>query len=248
VPRAPSPRTATRSARGAEPSLDPSTFGIINVISTEIAERPRGFAAPARGDDVEGSSGDPWAPDFGAPSGMGGLGLSGIGEGGGGEGSGVGLGRLGGLGRGLGNCADCSDGKRSALGGGLGTHRLHAVGAIRLCGGPADAEPAPCTASVVGRLPPDVIQRVVRQNFGRFRRCYEDGLRAQPSLGGHVKVAFVIGRDGSVTSARDAGSDLPDRSVVSCVVRSFGALSFPEPDGGVVNVLYPVMLSPADGS
>ena len=36
--------------------------------------------------------------------------------------------------------------------------------------------------SVSGRLPPEVIQRIVRQNFGRFRLCYENGLRSNPNL------------------------------------------------------------------
>jgi len=35
---------------------------------------------------------------------------------------------------------------------------------------------------VNGRLPPEVIQRIVRQKFGRFRLCYEQNLRMQPSL------------------------------------------------------------------
>src|SRR5262249_36840059 len=51
-----------------------------------------------------------------------------------------------------------------------------------------------------GSLPPELIQRTVRQNFGRFRMCYEDGLRRSPSLAGRVAVRFVIGRDGSVSS------------------------------------------------
>ena len=54
--------------------------------------------------------------------------------------------------------------------------------------------------SVSGRLPPEVIQRIVRQNFGRFRLCYENGLRNNPNLQGRVAVRFVIGRDGAVSN------------------------------------------------
>ena len=43
---------------------------------------------------------------------------------------------------------------------------------------------------VNGRLPPEVIQRIVRQNFGRFRLCYEDGLKSNPELAGRVTVKF----------------------------------------------------------
>ena len=38
--------------------------------------------------------------------------------------------------------------------------------------------------------------------------------------------------------------NLPDQSVISCVVRGFGNLSFPQPEGGIVTVVYPIMLEP----
>jgi len=65
------------------------------------------------------------------------------------------------------------------------------------------------STAVNGRLPPEVIQRIVRQNFGRFRLCYENGARTAPSLKGRVSVRFVIDRTGAVVGAADAGSDLP---------------------------------------
>lgn len=100
--------------------------------------------------------------------------------------------------------------------------------------------------SVTGRLPPEVIQRIVRQNFGRFRLCYENGLRNNPNLQGRVGVRFVIGRDGAVTNVSNGGSDMPDGGVVRCVVRAFNGLSFPQPEAGIVSVVYPIMFSPGD--
>jgi hypothetical protein len=97
---------------------------------------------------------------------------------------------------------------------------------------------------VSGRLPPEVIQRIVRQNFGRFRLCYENGLRASPSLTGRVAVRFVIGRDGAVSNVANGGSDLPDPTTVGCVVRAFYGLSFPQPENGIVTVTYPILFSP----
>lgn len=55
---------------------------------------------------------------------------------------------------------------------------------------------------------------------------------------------FVIDRSGSVATAADGGSTLADADVVACVVRAFQSLSFPQPEGGVVTVLYPLVLSP----
>jgi hypothetical protein len=95
-----------------------------------------------------------------------------------------------------------------------------------------------------GRLPPEVIQRIVRQSSGRFRLCYENGLRSSPGLRGRVAVSFVIGRDGAVSHVGDGGSDLPDAGVIACVVRSFYGLSFPQPESGVVTVRYPLAFEP----
>ena len=100
------------------------------------------------------------------------------------------------------------------------------------------------TTTVSGRLPPEVIQRIVRQNYGRFRMCYEQGLSKNPNLEGRVSVRFVIGRDGAVSNAANGGSDLPNAGVVDCVVRAYYGLSFPQPEGGIVTVVYPIMFSP----
>lgn len=94
-------------------------------------------------------------------------------------------------------------------------------------------------------LPPEVIQRIVRQNFGRFRLCYQRGLERRPDLSGRVTVKFSIDRSGKVVSSSDGGSTLPDKQVVTCMVQSFNALSFPEPlDGKTVSVTFPIELSP----
>lgn len=98
--------------------------------------------------------------------------------------------------------------------------------------------------SVSGRLPPEVVQRIVRQNFGRFRLCYENGLRLNPNLMGRVAVRFVIGRDGAVSNIGNGGSDLPDSGVVRCVMKQFNGLEFPRPEGGIVTVVFPIMFTP----
>jgi uncharacterized protein YjbI with pentapeptide repeats len=98
--------------------------------------------------------------------------------------------------------------------------------------------------TVSGRLPPEVIQRVVRQNYGSFRLCYEQGLSRNPTLEGRVVTRFVIGRDGAVSNVSGSGSDIPDSGVVQCVVQAYYGLSFPPPEGGIVTVVYPIMLSP----
>jgi Ca-activated chloride channel family protein len=90
-------------------------------------------------------------------------------------------------------------------------------------------------------LPVPVVQRIVRQSFGRFRVAYERGLTKNPKLAGRVVVRFTIGRDGSVLESSDGGSSLPDADVVRDVVHALMALSFPAPDNdGSVVVTMPI--------
>lgn len=93
-------------------------------------------------------------------------------------------------------------------------------------------------------LPAEVIQRVIKQNFGQFRRCYEAGLRSCPNLQGRVTVRFTILRDGSVKGARVESSDLPDKAVGTCVAHRMGELTFPTFDGKPIQVSYPISFSP----
>lgn len=98
--------------------------------------------------------------------------------------------------------------------------------------------------AATGRLQPETIQGVVRRHYGKFRTCYEGGLSRLPSLEGRISVRFIIDRDGSVPVMISENSDVPDPEVVRCVVSEFQHMKFPEPDGGIVTVVYPIMLSP----
>jgi hypothetical protein len=102
--------------------------------------------------------------------------------------------------------------------------------------------------TVDGRLPPEVVQRIVRQNFGRFRLCYEEALAKSPTLAGTVSTKFVIDKHGAPTQVtREASTTLANATVVSCVTGAFSNLTFPEPEGGgVVAVTYPLIFSLPD--
>ncbi|HEX2732711.1 MAG TPA: AgmX/PglI C-terminal domain-containing protein [Polyangiaceae bacterium] len=210
-------------------------FGMIGLINTGAAGDPNAPTAPwgreeSLGMDSVSAMGNMWGDEIGDAYGAGGLGLSGIGEGGGGTGEGIGLGSIGTLGHGA----------------GTGTGQGFGSGHGRLGGSHKTSSPKirMGATTVSGRLPKEVIQRIVRQNFGRFRLCYEQGLGANPNLEGRVSVRFVINRDGSVSNVSNGGSSIPDSSVVNCVVRAFYGLSFPKPEGGIVTVVYPIMFAP----
>jgi hypothetical protein len=100
-----------------------------------------------------------------------------------------------------------------------------------------------CMTQVQGRLPPEAVQRVVRQSFGRMRACYEAGLVRDPELEGRIAVKFVIDRSGAVAMVSTTERTLMDSSVASCVERAFQQMSFPEPEGGIVTVVYPIVFS-----
>jgi hypothetical protein len=161
-------------------------------------------------------------------TGMGGLGLTGIGEGGGGKSNQIGMGRIG----------TCNGDECAGIGRSYGR-----PGGVHVARGPQVRTPG--NSIVSGHIPSEVIQRIVRQSFGRFRNCYEDGLRTNPNLEGRVTARFVISRDGSVGAVQSGGSDLPDPRVVSCVLRTYSTLSFPSPENGIVTVTYPLSFSPS---
>jgi len=118
-----------------------------------------------------------------------------------------------------------------------------------LRGAASSATLRPAETTVKGKLPPEIIQRIVRQNFGRFHLCYEKGLRTNPNLAGKVAVKFTIGSDGNVKSTSDGGSTIADKTVRDCVTAAFNGLSFPQPEGGgTVEVVYPIVFAPTGGS
>ena len=100
--------------------------------------------------------------------------------------------------------------------------------------------------STKGPLPAEVVQRIVRQNFGRFRLCYQNGLRRNPNLSGTAALAFTITPAGDVTAVSTAGSTIADADVLACVARGAGNLSFPE-EKAPTKVAYPLLLSTTSG-
>ncbi|HKY38858.1 MAG TPA: AgmX/PglI C-terminal domain-containing protein [Polyangiaceae bacterium] len=221
---------AERKPGRAELIAEAKDFGLIGMLNTMNASMAPSspFAeGAAQGPDSADTWGNMWGDQIGDVAGSGGLGVSGLERGGGGTSAGsIGVGTIG-------TCMglDCNAWGR----GGALTGRGHVAKAPKIGRGGETI--------VSGRLPSDVIQRIVRQNFGRFRACYEIGLRTNPNLEGRVTARFVIGRDGAVSNV-SAGGDLPDPTVRSCVASAFYGLSFPSPENGIVTVSYPIMLTP----
>jgi hypothetical protein len=235
---------ARGDARPAEATLpreralaEASTWGILGMLPSAMPTDPNAPAVPwgstLRGSDDVSAFGRLYGRDIGDAFGTG-LDLSGLEEGGGGQAHAIGMGGMPGLGH-TGTCT--GPGPCDGIGHGIG---LHPGGYVPH----RPSAPRYGNPQTNGRLPAEVIQRIVRQNDGRYRFCYENGLKNNPNLQGRVSVRFLIDRNGAVAVASDAGSDIPDESVRRCVVSSFTALSFPPPDSGIVTVVYPIVFSP----
>jgi hypothetical protein len=112
-------------------------------------------------------------------------------------------------------------------------------------GAPRDAAaPRDDGGPVNGRLPPIVIQKIVRDHFSEYRACYETGLGRNRNLSGRVAIKFIIDRSGTVRDTQPVCTSLPDDAVVRCIVDGFNRLSFPDPEGGLVTVVYPILFTP----
>lgn len=214
-----------------------ATFGAIGLLASAFQSDPNAPVVPwgtvSNGSDAVSKMGRLYGGTIDDATGVGGLGPWGLEQGGGGTANLIGIGSVGALGH-TGSCT----GEGPCEGVGVGTGRPS--------GGHVSHFKAPRYGTPItnGHLAPEIIQRIVRLNDGRYRFCYQSALHTDPSLRGRVTVKFVIDRRGAVAFAADGGSDIPDESVRQCVVRSFQALSFPEPENGTVTVVYPIVFSP----
>lgn len=95
-------------------------------------------------------------------------------------------------------------------------------------------------------LPPEVIQRVVRNDNARLLRCYQVGLKADPRLQGRIAVKFVIDAAGAIASVSTGAAEVGNADVVACVLGEIGKLRFPPLDAGPkLTATYELELLPA---
>ena len=98
---------------------------------------------------------------------------------------------------------------------------------------------------VSGGLTAQEVQQVIRTNLNAIRHCYEQLLQRSPSSQGSLKIRFVVGVNGRVSSASKAGGNLGDSRMVGCVTSKIRRWPFPRPRGGQpVTVTYPFRFSP----
>jgi hypothetical protein len=109
---------------------------------------------------------------------------------------------------------------------------------------PPPVVPVIAAPPVVARVasPDAAVQAAIRRIEPKLRRCYEKGLRRYPLLAGSVVARLRVDDDGEVDSAKDAGSTMPDRRVVKCVLGELDDLEIP--GAAERTVVVPIPFSP----
>jgi beta-lactamase regulating signal transducer with metallopeptidase domain len=112
--------------------------------------------------------------------------------------------------------------------------------------GPTTAPPRPAWGlkagriAVSGALAPAVIRAVMRDEFGRFRECYETLPQPRPVVVSNLN--FTIGAAGNITAGHVDSEASP--VLGHCLERVMLAIRFPAPEAGDVTVDYPVQFGP----
>jgi hypothetical protein len=102
---------------------------------------------------------------------------------------------------------------------------------------------------LAGSLDREIVRRIIRRHINEVKFCYEQALVTQPKLGGRILVRFMIAANGQVLSSVVESSTLANARVESCTAQAVRRWEFPRPvGGGLVNVSYPFVLTPAGGA
>jgi hypothetical protein len=104
--------------------------------------------------------------------------------------------------------------------------------------GPVNADS--CVDREIARLSRASVRDVVSGSYDELQRCYGEALMRDHSATGRVTFEFVIGQRGSVSDAWARDASLRDCQAIDCMLSQFRALSFPEPVGRSVRVIYPI--------
>ena len=111
--------------------------------------------------------------------------------------------------------------------------------------GRANVEVPPGDPVVSGGLTTQEVQAVIRANLNQIRHCYEQLLQRSPSASGKIKVQFVVGVNGRVSSASILSTTINDPVMGGCISGAVQRWAFPKPRGGQpVTVSYPFVFNP----
>lgn len=91
----------------------------------------------------------------------------------------------------------------------------------------------------------DTVRKVVGKSSGLFKRCYEEELRKDPTVGGRITVRFTVGKDGRVISSSLSEYDLPEEPSL-CILNVIQNMRFPPTKNGKsVTFSFPFLFEPS---
>lgn len=89
---------------------------------------------------------------------------------------------------------------------------------------------------ITGSYDKSLIRRYIHRQHDKIAYCYDRQLLAHALIEGEIRVSFFISPSGAVQGVSGAGFD---RGVAGCVAGVIGAIAFPAPGDGGVQVTYP---------
>ncbi len=100
--------------------------------------------------------------------------------------------------------------------------------------------------ALAGTVDGNALKAVVKKNHEKIMACYEPEAKQDPKLSGDVIVNFLLAEDGSAKNVRIKKSDLKNKNVETCIAKVFAGLTFPKPQGGTIDVNYPLSFGPVE--
>jgi len=100
---------------------------------------------------------------------------------------------------------------------------------------------------VSGKIDSSTVYSVIKGKVGGIRACYESVLKTDPNVKGTVKIIFVIGSDGGVSSCNVTSSTMNNTMIDECICRRVQRWTFPQPEEGTVTVSYTFIFTPVEG-
>lgn len=94
------------------------------------------------------------------------------------------------------------------------------------------------TSVTAGKLPVNVAGRIMRARTYNYRPCYDQALKASPTVKGKLVITLRLAATGKVTSVTVSGTSTLARAIGSCVKSRSKRFVFPKPaDGGAATVV-----------
>jgi hypothetical protein len=101
-----------------------------------------------------------------------------------------------------------------------------------------------CDAELcAGETTPQLVDGV-RARAAEARSCYEETLKATPTLAGRVVLSLRISHDGQACPMRIAQNELAASTTLVPCLRALLERSFPKPKGGCVDIRLPLKFVP----